>query len=275
MTLREYHCDQGSEEWLDLRRGIVTASNVGNLLVRESPDPTTIPCPNCKVDAGPCISLTTKQPTPIKTIHQSRRDIADDMPKVITAANNDTSRRFTLTLLAERITGETEPAYVSDDMLRGQLEEANARDHYAAHHTDKPVTETGFFIEDRWGFPIGYSPDGLVGDDGLLEVKSPRAKEHLRTWLADEVPDQYMPQLQAGLLVTGRQWIDYASHYAGQPLYVKRVYPDPAWQAAIVDAVAAFEQRAVELTDNYLRAVDGLVPTERRYDLATLYQDVI
>ena len=113
-------------------------------------------------------------------------------------------------------------------------------------------------------------PDGLVGDNGLIEIKSPRAKEHIRTTLADEVPDRYMPQLQAGLLVSGREWIDYVSFYGGLPLYVKRVTPDPAWQEAIVDAVAAFEQVAVEMIHNYEAATAGMPATERRINLDEL-----
>jgi hypothetical protein len=64
---------------------------------------------------------------------------------------------------------------------------------------------------DEDGWTLGYSPDGLVGDDGLIEIKAPRAKTHLRTILADEVPAHYMAQCQAGLLVTGRKWIDFVS----------------------------------------------------------------
>ena len=57
------------------------------------------------------------------------------------------------------------------------------------------------------GWKLGYSPDGLVGDDGLIEVKSRRAKKQLQTILSGQVPAENMPQLQAGLLVSGRSWI--------------------------------------------------------------------
>ena len=81
-------------------------------------------------------------------------------------ANNETSRRHTLSLVAERITGEIEPVWVTDDMLRGQLDEPIARDMYAKHFAEgEQVTETGFMVRDDWGFRLGYSPDGLVGDE--------------------------------------------------------------------------------------------------------------
>jgi hypothetical protein len=218
--------EQGSPEWLEQRRGMVTASQVGNLLT------------------------ATGRP-----------------------ASNDTSRRLTLSLVAERITGYVEPTFVNDDMLRGQLDEPIARDLYSEHF--EQVTECGFLVRDDWGWPLGYSPDGLVGDYGLIEVKSRRQKKHLQTILADEVPAENMAQLQAGLLVSGREWIDYVSYSGGMPLWVKRVYPDPKWSEAIVDAVSAFEQAAEEMTHTYLTRTADLPATERRIDLSTLYQDVI
>jgi hypothetical protein len=206
---------QGSDEWLDQRRGIVTASVVGKLIT----------------------------------------------PKTIRPADNPESRSLTTLLAAERITGWTEPTYMSDDMLRGLDDEPRARGHYAKHYA--PVTEAGFITEDRWGFIIGYSPDGLVGDDGLIECKSRRAKIQLATILADEVPLENMAQLQCGLLVTGRQWIDYVSYSGGMPMYVKRIEPDEKWHTAIVDAVQAFEENAAEMISVYREAVAGLHPTER------------
>jgi hypothetical protein len=146
-------------------------------------------------------------------------------------------------------------------MERGTLDEPYARDKYAEHHA--PVTELGFMVRDDWGFRIGYSPDGLVGDDGLIEIKSRRQKKHLATILADEVPLENMAQCQTGLLVSGRDWIDYVSYCGGMPLYVKRLLPDPKWQAAILEAVASFEDNAALMIANYQDSVAGLPPTER------------
>ncbi len=223
MSLHEYpELEQGSPEWLEIRRGIVTASTVGKLLTETG-----------------------------------------------RVANNDTSRRHTLSLVAERITGEIEPVWVNDDMLRGQLDEPYARDMYAEHFAEEPVTTTGFLIRDDWGFSIGASPDGLVGDHGGLEIKCPRAKGHIATILADEVPAHHMAQIQACLLVSGREWWDFCSYYGGLPPYIKRVYADPKWAEAIVDAVAAFEQRAEEMTHNYDIATRGLPATEARIPTET------
>lgn len=213
---------QGTDEWHDQRRGMVTASVVGKLITAKTMKP----------------------------------------------ASNPESRGLTALLVAERITGWTEMTYVSDDMLRGIEDEPRARDKYSEHHS--PVTETGFMVEDRWGFEIGYSPDGLVGTDGLIEVKSRRPKKHLETILADHPPIENMAQMQCGLLVSGRQWCDYVSYCGGMPLWVKRVRPDEKWQTAIVEAVRAFEANAAEMLRLYADSVTGLPTTER-----TIEQEMI
>lgn len=206
---------QGSDEWHDQRRGIITASVIGKLIT----------------------------------------------PKTIKPASNPESRSLTTLLAAERITGWTDPTWISDDMQRGIDDEPRARDKYAEHYA--PVTEAGFMVEDRWGFKIGYSPDGLVGDDGLIEIKSRRAKTQLATILAEQVPLENMAQLQCGLLVSGRQWIDYVSYCGGMPLYVKRVTPQPKWFDAIEQAAAALEANVTEMMRIYSESTAGLHPTER------------
>lgn len=215
MTLTEYpNIMQGTDEWHDQRRGIVTASAVGRLIT-----------PTLKV------------------------------------ADNETSRGLTKTLIAERITGWTEDTPMTPDMWRGVEHEPFARDYYGGVHGQ--AVETGFMRRDEDGWTLGYSPDGLVGNDGLIEIKCPRAKTHLSTILADQVPAAYMPQLQAGLLVSGRKWIDFVSFVGGMPLYVKRVLPDPAWFEAITAACVAFEDRAAQIVSDYEQRVADMPMTER------------
>lgn len=224
MTLHVYdHLIQGSDEWLEARRGIVTASVVGQLITA----------------------------------------------KTIKPANNDYSRTLTTLLAAERITGWSEPVYVNNDMMRGTLDEPVARGIYAEHFA--PVEETGFMVLERDGWRLGYSPDGLVGDDGLIEVKSRRPKAQVTTVLADAVPLSNMAQLQAGLLVSGRQWIDYVSFAGGLPLYVKRVHPDPRWFDAITEAVETFERNAAEMVATFTERTAGMPATERStYDMEVM-----
>lgn len=205
---------QGTDEWLDLRRGIVTASTVGKLL-----------------------TSTGK------------------------VANNDSARTLTRLLVAERITGWIVPTYQSDAMFRGVMDEPLARDLYSRTH--QPVTEVGFMVRDFDAFKVGYSPDGLAGGTGLIEVKSAEPKIHLERILADAVPAEHMAQIQCGLLVSGRAWCDYLSYCGGMPMWRKRVTPDPEWFEAILAAVKAFEANAAQMVADYAERTEGLPATER------------
>lgn len=217
MSLTIYReLEQGTDEWLAARCGILTASTIGQLIT----------------------------------------------PKTVKVANNDFSRGLTTSLVAERITGYVEPIIPSRDMERGTLDEPYARDAYA-EFMGVEVEEVGFMVRDFDGHPLGYSPDGLVGDDGLIEIKSRRQKKHLATILADEVPLENMAQIQAGLLVSGRAWCDYVSYCGGMPLYIKRVLPDPRWVSTIHDALEQFEDAALKMARAYDNAVAGLPVTER------------
>jgi hypothetical protein len=150
---------------------------------------------------------------------------------------------------------------MTSDMWRGCEMEPVARDLYSKHYAE--AREVGFMVEDKWGFSIGYSPDGLVGDDGLIEIKAPRAKTQILTVLSGEVPAYNMAQCQTGLLVSGRKWLDFIPFVAGLPLWRKRVYPEPAWHEAITAAVAKFETTAAEMVAAYEQATKDLPATER------------
>jgi predicted phage-related endonuclease len=145
--------------------------------------------------------------------------------------------------------------------MRGVMCEPIARDIYSGHH--QQAEETGFMRFDGDGWTLGFSPDGLVGTDGLLEVKSPRAKTHVNTILADKVPSHYLAQCQSGLLVSGRKWLDFCSFHGGLPLFVKRIYPDPQWFEAITEACKAFEDRAEVMVAGYRTAAARMPATER------------
>jgi hypothetical protein len=253
---------QGSDEWHDQRRGLVTASVVGRLVTYGPPDPVSVACPTCEARPNnPCVSKARKEPTAIKSIHPARAEHAAGRPPVFEIADNETSRGLIATLIAERITGWTEDVYMTSDMWRGVEAEPYARDAYSACYSK--AREVGFMLRTEDGWQIGYSPDGLVGDDGLIEIKAPRAKTHLRTILADEVPAFNMAQLQAGLLVSGRAWIDFVSYVGGMPLFVKRVTPDADWFEAITAACIAFETTAAQTVADYQERVAGLPMTER------------
>lgn len=213
---------QGSDEWLMLRCGILTASEMK------------------------LIMTPTRKP-----------------------ADNDDMRAHLLELLAQRINQYVEPHYVSDDMLRGHEEEVYARMHY--ENRCAPVREVGFITNDEWGFTLGYSPDGLVGDDGCIECKSRRQKYQLETILSGGVPSNKRLdcslQIQTGLLVSGRKWCDFISYHGGMPMAVYRVHADPTIHEAIIAASRAFYARMDELMEKYQSIISDpagrFYPTER------------
>ena len=191
-------------------------------------------------------------------------------PRTIKPAANDESRGLVALLASERVTGLVEMTWPTWDMQRGIDAEPHAREAYTKR-TGAAVVEAGFMVRQKDGWALGYSPDGLVGEDGLIEIKAPRPKGHLSTVVDGEVPGYHMAQLQAALIVTGRAWIDYVSFCGGMPLWIRRVEPDPRWVAAITEATAAAEAAITEAVATYTAAVDGLPTTERiTYDEAEL-----
>lgn len=175
-------------------------------------------------------------------------------------ADNDTSRGLIRTLATERIIGKPGETFSSRMMDRGTALEQFARDLYAEHYA--PVEEVGFIRLDTDDYALGFSPDGMVEHDGLLEIKSPGPKEHLRTILADAVPAVYIWQLQVGLFVTGRSWIDFCSYCPGLDLYVKRVYPDAEMHEVIDQAVRSAEVAIQCAMGTYASSGKGRVQTE-------------
>ena len=113
---------------------------------------------------------------------------------------------------------------------------------------------------DDLGFILGYSPDGLVGDDGQIECKSRKQKYQLETIDSDAVPDEYTIQLQAGLLVSGRKWVDFISYCGGMPMFVKRVYPDIEVQEAIKTSAKAFNAKMQKIVSEYPERFSISVP---------------
>lgn len=215
-----YHRDlaQGSQEWLDARRGILTASEMKRIIT----------------------------------------------PKLKVADNAD-SRAHVYEIAAQRITGRVEEGFISYDMMRGQEEETDARDHYVKHYA--PVEHVGFITNDRWGFTLGYSPDGLVGSIGLIEAKSRKARFQVETIANGEIPIEHVIQCQTALLVAeDREWLHFLSYSNGMPMDLISVEPIAEFQEAITEAATAFEARVAEVIDAYHAGVKSrrLYPTEWR-----------
>jgi putative phage-type endonuclease len=186
--------------------------------------------------------------------------------------NNDKSRSHLWELAAQRITGYVEPSYVSDAMLRGHEDEIEARSLYSQHHA--PVHQCGFVTNDEFGFTLGCSPDGLVGDDGMIECKSRMQKYQVQTivehWRDGSVPDDFVLQVQTGLMVCKRRWCDLISFSGGLPMIPMRIAADGEVQEAILAACEDAESKIAQIVGDFEAAVSGkpgLIPTERRIEM--------
>lgn len=138
---------------------------------------------------------------------------ASSFAKIITPARGDISKSIddvAFSLAVEKITGEREEGYKNGAMQRGNELEPLAREAYEQHKLEL-VEECGLILSDCENY--GYSPDGLVGNDGLIEIKCPLANTHAKYLLANELPSEYKPQVQGGLFVSGRKWCDFISYH--------------------------------------------------------------
>ncbi|ROS28882.1 YqaJ-like recombinase protein [Rathayibacter sp. PhB127] len=178
-------------------------------------------------------------------------------------ANNDTSRALTETLIAERISQHVDYVHPSFDMQRGTLDEPYARQLYAEQYA--PVEEIGFAVRSIGELQIGASPDGLVGSDGGIEIKSRRPRTQLTTTLDNAIPLGNLAQIHACMFVLDRAWWDYVSYAGGWPLHVIRVHRSETWDDGITAALTAFEERAVEAIARY-RAITVGLPVAPRID---------
>lgn len=159
--------DQGSQEWLNMRLGLITCSE-------------------------------------IKTIR----------------ADGAGAQTYINGLAYERITGESSAVFAGNQWTdRGHELEPMAREAYER--------KTGFKVEQvsfikNLGF--GYSPDGLVDDNGLIEIKAKQPKDQIAILRSGDIPKEHLDQLDGGLLCSNREWIDFVAYCPNLPIFIKRVY---------------------------------------------------
>jgi putative phage-type endonuclease len=145
-------------------------------------------------------------------------------------------------LVGERLTGEPAECYVSPEMRRGTELESEARVAYT-FHANVDVDQVGFVPHPT--IPMsGASPDGLVGDDGIVEIKCPNKATHIQTLEGKRPWLKYEPQMQWQMACTGRRWCDFVSYDPRMPgnmrLYVTRRFSDPARIAALEEHIREF-----------------------------------
>jgi hypothetical protein len=200
-NLEIFDCEQGSPEWETIRLGLVTMSELKNVMAK---------------------------------------------------GEGKMRAKYMRTLAGEEVRGKPFERYTNDHMDRGHTEEDEARNLYS-FMTDNEVQRIGFMKRGR----VGYSPDGLIGTDGLLEIKTKLDHLHIECLEADALPSEHKQQCQGGLWVSGRQWIDFVSFCPGLPLFVKRVVRDEPYIARIkveVDEFIAELDAKIAKIRNYRRA---------------------
>jgi putative phage-type endonuclease len=165
--------------------------------------------------------------------------VADVLAK-IKSGESASRRNYKIQLVSERLTGEKQETYINQAMQDGIDREAFARDRYVQQFGE--VEEVGFVKHPT--LEAGASPDGMVGEDGILEIKCPMGSTHTETLMTQDVPSRYVPQIQFQLLVTGRKWCDFVSYNPMFPehlqVFVKRVEADLVYQKELESEVKQF-----------------------------------
>ncbi|MYN42689.1 exonuclease [Duganella sp. FT109W] len=235
-------CAQGTPEWHTSRCGKITASRfadaistVGGLDERQAKYVALVRGGMDKPDAAAKAGYKVLPSSDLVR----RALLGED-----TAVPSDIAKRYAADLTIERISGspfgEPARAWVLE---RGHKMEELARMHYEAR-MEALVTEAGICLTDDEIF--GYSTDGLVDDDGLIEVKAPiDSAKIIEMWVTGDV-SEYMHQMQGGMWITGRKWCDflmYAPDLAAinKDLYIKRVMRDDAFIDDMVLRLAKFD----------------------------------
>lgn len=214
------HCLQGTQDWFDVRNGKVTASRIKDVMNWLKPTKT-------EAEAG------------IRREGQKRIDYKTE-------------------LIAEMLTGEAMPHFVSDAMKWGIEQEALAATNYELA-SDESVMPVGFVYHPAIE-RAGASPDRLVGKDGLLEVKCPNTTTHIEWILAGVVPEEHRKQMYFQLRCCEREWCDFVSFDSRLPkryqLFQKRLMADEAIMDEIDNEVIAF----LAQTDAIIAALDKAMP---------------
>jgi putative phage-type endonuclease len=162
-------------------------------------------------------------------------------------------------LIAERLTGVAESGFTSAAMQHGIDTEAAARAAYGFMQ-DVEVIEAPFVLHPRLAWS-GASPDGFVGDDGLVEIKCPNTATHITTLRGGEIPDKYIKQMQWQMACTERDWCDFVSFDPRMPvemqLHIQRVDRDN-------DLIAEIESAAIGFLTEILATVAELEAIYRK-----------
>lgn len=182
--------------------------------------------------------------------HRCRLGIptASEFASVLAKGQGKMRRTYMLKLLGERLTGEPAESYSNAHMERGKVMEDEARKLYEFVH-DTELTRVGFI---RNG-DKGCSPDSLIGENGMLEVKTKLPHLQLEAILSDRLPPEHVAQVQGQLWVAEREYVDFVSYWPKTPLFVKRVPRDEFYINELAAEVERFCAELDDLTERLVR----------------------
>lgn len=213
---------QGSQEWINARLGIPTASAFSRILTAKTRKPSA------------------------------------------------SAMKYLCELVAERLIGMPTDGASTDFMLRGSAMEAEAVAAYEFDH-DCATQTVGFVMDDsgRWG----CSPDRLVGEDGLLEIKCPSAGVHVAALLG-MLDEEHAAQAQGQMWITGRRWVDLMYFNPAMPTHTVRIWRDEEHIGQIAEAVRVFCDRLDEAMQQIIGGEDAkAAPTDATKAATTTHEE--
>ena len=167
---------------------------------------------------------------------------ASEFKAVLAKGQGKTRKSYMMKLLGERLTGQPADSYTNGHMERGKEMEDEARRMYAFMRDVEP-TPVGFVRNGG----VGASPDALIGDAGLLEIKTKAAHLQAELLLADRVPPEHLAQTQGQIWVAEREWCDFVSYWPGMYPFIKRVFRDEKYIETLAAEVGAFTEELDKL----------------------------
>lgn len=180
------------------------------------------------------------------------RATASKFSQVLAGGTGITRDKYKAKVVAERLTNKKLEEYSSWQMAQGTEREALARKLYEAI-TGNTVQEVGFIKID--GLEAGASPDGLVGEDGTVEIKSPELLAHMKILTTKQLPNEYKAQVQGQLWATNRKWCDFVSFNpdmnAKNRIIIIRVERDEVYINMLKTEVTKFMQEVMEAVDKW------------------------
>lgn len=183
--------------------------------------------------------IDCEQQTPEWFLARTGIPTASNFDKIITTKGEESKQRtkYLYQLAGEIVSENKEMMFQSSAMLRGVELENEAIELYEMIH-GVDIEKIGFCLDNTENY--GCSPDGLIGGDGLIEIKCPNMATHVEYMINNKIPATYYQQVQGQLLITDREWCDFISYYPGIKPFIIRVEKDKPFTKRLADFLYKF-----------------------------------